>query len=1195
MSDRFRPLSMEQLTTWAFTELERKGSVFSVPVAAAFTPRTDHRFRRRELGVDLDTPWGVAAGPHTQMAQNIVAAWLAGARLIELKTVQTLDELEVNKPCIDVEDEGYNVEWSQELRVHQSFDEYLRAWVLVHALHRALGFPGERPGVVFNMSVGYNLEGIQRPNVQWYLDAMADASAWLPAYIDVVARLFPGVRDIDIPARISDSVTLSTMHGCPPDEIERISQYLIEDRGLHTTVKCNPTLLGAERVRGIVNDALGYRDVPIPDEAFGHDLRWEDAVPMFMRLRAAAAGRGVAFGLKLSNTLEVRNWRGAFDRDPTMYLSGRPLHAVTVNLAARISDAFEGSMPLSFAGGADAFNVPDLLASGLRTITVCSDLLKTGGYLRLLQYPREVDAAFDAVGATGIDDFVRRRAVAGGLVDQSADTIACTRANLRAYASRVTTDPRYAKATFSTGHSKTTRALGAFDCIAAPCLDECPVDQQVPRYMRAVREGDLAEAARITRLDNPLPAILGRVCDHHCEHTCVRTHLDEPLAIRQVKRFIMDAQADGTAPGQPPAPDAPRVAIVGAGPAGLAAAEWLTRAGAAVTILEEHPYPGGMVGGAIPAYRLPQAQIAQDIAILERLGVEFRYGVRVGRDVTVAGLLGDGFSAIFVAVGAQQGKRLGLPGEDAAGVLDGVDFLRLVREGRPPVVGPRVGVVGAGDTAMDCARSARRAGATHVQLVYRRTIDAMPADREEVAALREEGIEVVELARPVGLHVEDERLTGLVVRRTAYDGTRDASGRKVPRDVPDSDTELPLDSLILAISQSPVLDLFGDLAPELTQAGFVGTDPESLATSIPGVWAGGDVAAHGPASIVKAAADGKRAAASIARYLGLSSGTELPAAAGYRDTGDLDVSALTVRRAQRAYRVPVRATDLASRSGFDETALPYTADEARREAARCLDCDTLCSLCVGVCPNLALLTYEVAPMRAEVPVLTQGDWAFVPAGTRPFALAQRFQVAVLADLCNECGTCVTACPTAGRPYTDKPRLYVDAADFAAETDNAFRLLGDSAIEGRFGGATHRLDRRPGEPTCVYWAPGMRAVLDATTLAVLEVEVTGPAEQGERSLEPAAVLTALLAGISGSASHLPTGEEPIVGETGAARGSPRRCCLPADRQAGEPAHPARTRGGYVACCAPAAPPVRSGRVATARPAHQPRIERADRTV
>ena len=633
MSDRFRPLSMEQLTSWVFTELEQKGSIFNVPASAVFAPRPDHRFRRRELGVELDTPWGVAAGPHTQMAQNIVAAWLAGARLIELKTVQTLDELEVNKPCIDVEDEGYNVEWSQELRVHQSFDEYLRAWVLVHALHRALGFPGERPGVVFNMSVGYNLEGIRRPNVQWYLDAMADASAWLPAYVDVVARRFPAVREIDIPARISDSVTLSTMHGCPPDEIERISQYLIEERGLHTTVKCNPTLLGAERVRGIVNEELGYRDVPIPDEAFGHDLRWEDAVPMFERLRAVAAGRGVAFGLKLSNTLEVRNWRGVFDRDPTMYLSGRALHAVTVNLAARISDAFEGSMPLSFAGGADAFNLPDLLAGGLRTVTVCSDLLKTGGYLRLLQYPEQVDAAFDAVGATGIDDFVRRRALAGGLAPDARRPCRLRPlqpARLRRRASwstggtrrrrspPVTRRPR-ARSAPSTASPRrawtSARSTSRCPATCGPCARATsPRRPGSPGWTTRCRPSWVASAT--TTASTPAS---GRT-------STSRSRSGRSSASSWTRRPEGRPSADGQ--GRPrPAPErssARRVAIVGAGPAGLAAAEWLARAGAAVTILEEHPYPGGMVGGAIPAYRLPQAQIAQDLAVLQRLGVELQ-------------------------------------------------------------------------------------------------------------------------------------------------------------------------------------------------------------------------------------------------------------------------------------------------------------------------------------------------------------------------------------------------------------------------------------------------------------------------------------------------------------------------------------------------------------------------------------------
>ena len=293
MSDRFHPISMEQLTDWVFTELEEKDSLFNVPRSAFFVPKADDRFRLHKYGVDLDTPFGVAAGPHTQMAQNIIVSWLVGARLIELKTIQTLDELDVSKPCIDVEDEGYNVEWSQELKVFESFDEYLRAWVLIHALHHKFGWHGARPGMVFNMSVGYNLEGMLKPNVQWYFDTMADASDYLPAFVDIVAERYPAVREIDIPTQLSDTITLSTMHGCPPDEIEKISLYLLEERGLHTSVKCNPTLLGPDRVRGIINDALGFDDVPVPDEAFGHDLKYVDAVPMFHNLRRVAAARGL--------------------------------------------------------------------------------------------------------------------------------------------------------------------------------------------------------------------------------------------------------------------------------------------------------------------------------------------------------------------------------------------------------------------------------------------------------------------------------------------------------------------------------------------------------------------------------------------------------------------------------------------------------------------------------------------------------------------------------------------------------------------------------------------------------------------------------------------------------------------------------------------------------------------------------------
>ncbi len=716
MSDRFHPISMEQLTDWVFDELNAKDALFGVPRSAFFVPSGGHRYRTEKYGVELDTPFGVAAGPQTQMAQNIIVSWLVGARFIELKTIQTLDELEVSKPCIDVQDEGYNVEWSQELKVYESFDEYLRAWVLIHALHHKFGWHGDRPGMIFNMSVGYNLEGMLKPNVQWFFDAMNDASEYLQTYVDIVAGRYPEVRDIDIPSRLSDTITLSTMHGCPPDEIEKISLYLLEERGLHTSVKCNPTLLGADRVRAILNDDLSFSDVPVPDEAFGHDLKYADAVPMLHNLRRVAAGRGLTFGVKLSNTLEVDNWRGVFEGDEMMYLSGRALHALTTNLASKLSEEYRGNLLMSFAGGADCFNVSDLIGCGMKTITVCSDLLKTGGYLRMLQYMENLDAAMDEFGAVDTVDFIIKSAIAqpnfdefpmslrlaaigdsgldlprnlcdslhkalgagigervavsvvadwataAGFDSERAEVIVqltvktLARLNLRQKADDVRSDWRYQKHSFRMDRSKTARELYYFDCIEAPCHDECPVDQKVPQYMNAVRDGDFAEAVRITREDNPVSAILGRVCDHLCENTCIRTHLDQPLAIRHIKRFIMSHEEQPVVLGRKPAVPG-KVAIVGAGPAGIAAAQELGYAGFRVTIFEAHSYAGGMVGGAIPSYRLPRSDIDKDMAILDELGVEIRYDQKAGEDFTIDDLRNAGYVAVMVAVGAQLAKK----------------------------------------------------------------------------------------------------------------------------------------------------------------------------------------------------------------------------------------------------------------------------------------------------------------------------------------------------------------------------------------------------------------------------------------------------------------------------------------------------------------------------------------------------------
>jgi putative selenate reductase len=1136
MSDRFSPIAREQLFEWVFAELETRDSIFGIPRRHFFVPSAHDRLRTAAFGHPLETPFGPAAGPHTQMAQNIVAAWLCGARYIELKTVQTLDELNVSKPCIDMEDEGYNVEWSQELKIHQSFDEYLRAWVLIHALHHKLGFPGTSPGVVFNLSVGYDLAGIRQPNVQWFFDRMQDCSADKAAMIEQLARFHPAAADLDIPDCISDSVTLSTMHGCPSGEIENICAYLLRERRLHTFVKCNPTLLGAERVQRVLNDDLGFRDVVVPDAAFEHDLEYHDAVPLLRRLSGTAAGCDLEFGVKLTNTLEVGNFKTVFDdSEQTMYLSGRPLHAITVNLAADLAEEFSGRLPMSFSAGADCFNAPHLLGAGMQTITVCSDLLKTGGYLRLLQYLERADDAFKRVGAASVDEFVLNTAQPGA---GEGDVRRSALANLRRYARQTCLDPALRKDRFDTSHSKTRRRLGLFDCIEAPCMDACAVNQQVPHYMGAVREGDYEQAARLTRADNPIPAMLARVCDHLCEPVCIRTHLDEPLAIRHIKRFIVEQEngapaLDSRSPPAQPDPDR-RVAIIGAGPAGMSAAVELAQAGFCVEIFEMHPYAGGMVGGAIPQYRLPASVMDRDLATLEDLGVRIHYNTAAGRDIHLSQLRRDGFRKVIIAVGAQIGKKLGLDGEDCDGVMDALYFLRHSREGRPVPAGRRIGVIGAGDTAMDCARTAWRLSGgqegAKVTLIYRRTIDQMPADREEVHCLREEGIEVLELAKPHRLLIEDGKLRGLVCRRMEYRGDFDESGRKVPHEVPGSDAEVPLDTLILAISQHALLDFFDEHPVAVNRRGYIEADPVTFETSVPGIYAGGDVVNDGPSSIVEAAADGKAIARAI---LGSTDSQSRP-----QGTEPFDPADLLRRRGQREWRVPIPHSPVRDRKNFTEVVHGYNEQQARAEAARCLDCHAYCSLCVGVCPNLALQTIRVQPFAARLPALQIADGAIrAGSGTDSdpdtrFRVEQVFQIALLADLCNECGNCTTFCPTAGEPYRDKPRLYLDRAEFESQQDNAFmafrpgtaRAANGWAMDARWAGATHRIEfHENGDGLHLdYRSPAFRARIDPASFQIEQVEAdSGAVHAPSLSLEPCATMFVLLQGLRESMPHLPT--------------------------------------------------------------------------
>jgi putative selenate reductase len=1084
MSDRFHPLSLELLTGWIADELEFKRSVFGIPAALFFIPNSSDPYRTTVYGQDLETPLGVAAGPHSQLAQNIVVAWLCGARFIELKTVQTLDRIEVSKPCIDMQDEGYNIEWSQELRVEESYAEYLKAWVLIHALHRHFRFPGPDPGVIFNLSVGYDLKGIRSSNMQWFLDKVENAGPDLDATVDIVARRFPEILDGAIPARLSDNVTLSTMHGCPPEEIGAICSCLLGDRRLHTSVKLNPTLLGPERLRTILNDRLGFTDVFVTDETFEEDLTYGDALDLLRELSDSANTLGLAFGVKLTNTLAVTNNRRVFDpSEEAMYLSGRPLHALTVQLAHRLADDVDQPLLMSFSGGADSHNVAQLIRCGMKTVTVCSDLLRPGGYLRFGHYLEELETAMDAVEADSIDAFV-------GADAEDLELVEAARGNLRDYAETVLSDPAYHRQTFDRRRTKTARRLGPFDCIVAPCTDACDVDQKVPEYMRMVAAGDIEAAAAITRLDNPLAAILGRTCHHPCEPVCLRTHMDQPLAIREIKRYITDHE---------PAPEvamssgdaAPRVAVIGGGPCGLGAASFLARAGIGVTIFESRPESGGMVSATIPGYRAASHAIEHDLDCVRALGVEMRHGQEVGRDISLEALRAEGFSSIVVAIGARCGLRLGIEGEAGEGVLDGLDFLRAARIGELPELGTKIGVIGGGDVAMDCARTARRISGGEVTVFYRRTRAEMPAQKEELRDLSDEGGHLEELVTPQRILTTDGHLHAVEMVAMRL-GEPDDSGRRRPVRVPDSERIVELDSLIVAIGQRPDLSLFDGQDVALSPAGYLAVDPLTFETSIPGVYAGGDIAGDGPSNIVEACGDGRRIAeAIIARHAVSPESKKVPA-----EWPIFDRSEFLRRRARVEARVAIPHLPSEGRSGFAEVVLTLSRNDAEGEAARCLDCDVLCSTCDSVCPNRAIITYRARPQEIPIPQPAVVGKRRVQLPDSIFRIEQGPQVAVLADACNECGNCVTFCPTSDRPWRDKPRLFFDRDDFEAEAGNAFMLVRRDTARGlhaRFGGALHQLMEDGG--VLRYTSPTIDLAMDCETLAVLDSATRGALDDG----------------------------------------------------------------------------------------------------
>ena len=895
MSDRMTPIPFGNLMNWILEE-KKKGTVFGIRKPFHADPARAYEI----FGRKLETPFGPAAGPHTQLAQNIVAAYVAGSRFFELKTVQKIDgeDLPVNKPCIKADDECYNCEWSTELYVPQTFDEYVKAWFACKVLAKEMEL-GAADGFQFNMSVGYDLEGIKLPKVDNFIEGMKDASEtsifkecrqWL---LDNIGR-FEKVEAEDveaITANICNSVTLSTLHGCPPQEIERIARYLLEEKHVHTFIKCNPTLLGYEYARNLM-DSMGYDYVAFGDFHFKDDLQYGDAVPMLERLQQLADDKGLEFGVKITNTFPVDVKAGELPSEE-MYMSGKSLYPLSMSVAMKLAKDFGGKLRISYSGGADAFNIKEIVGAGIWPVTMATTLLKPGGYQRLEQIGRIFESVEPAAFA-GVDS---------GKVESLVEA--------------VKTDRHHVKAVKPLPSRKIKRPVPLTDCFVAPCEEGCPIHQDITAYLKLMGEGKAKEALEVILRKNPLPFMTGTICAHNCMSKCTRNFYETPVNIRRTKLEAAQGGFEAVMAEiqKPEITSDKKAAVIGGGPAGMAAAYFLAKGGMAVTIFEKEEKLGGVVRNVIPSFRISGEAIDKDVQILEAMGVEIRTGSYVASVEQVK----KDYDFVVLAVGAYKPGVLRL---DEGEAVNALEFLAQFKATDGKVdLGENVVVIGGGNTAMDTARAAKRnAGVKKVSLVYRRTKRYMPADAEELEMAIDDGVEFAELLAPVKL-AEGE----LVCRRMVL-GAVDASGR---RGVVETDeiVKVPADTVIAAVGEKVPGAFYEANGIAVDEKGRPQVNRDTLETSLPGVYAAGD-GLYGPATVVEAIRDGMQAAQAI----------------------------LGQEKMDQLFSLSDAETIYWRKGNLMEENPEYTD-------MRCLSCNSYCENCVEVCPNRANISLTVPGME----------------------------------------------------------------------------------------------------------------------------------------------------------------------------------------------------------------------------------------
>lgn len=898
MSDIMTCMPFGQLMDWVLQEKKGQDTVFGVHRPYTADPKNDMTIFTR----NLETPVGPAAGPHTQLAQNIIASYYAGARFFELKTVQKMDGAElsacVNKPCILADDEGYNCEWSTELTVPDAMGEYIKAWFILHVIAKEFGL-GAQDGFQFNISVGYDLAGIKGDKVNTFIDGMMEAKdtvifqecrKWLLDNADKFQNFTR--EDIEaIPSNVCNSATISTLHGCPPQEIESIANYLLTEKHLNTFVKCNPTLLGYDFARKTM-DEMGYDYMVFGDFHFRDDLQYEDAVPMLTRLMKLSEELGLEFGVKITNTFPVDVTRNELPSEE-MYMSGKALFPLSISLAAKLSAEFAGKLRISYSGGADYYNIDKIVGCGIWPVTMATTLLKTGGYQRFTQVADKVEGICPKKWE-GID--------VDALKKLAADAI---------------TDGHHVKNIKPVPNRKSTKEVPLLDCFYAPCSEGCPIHQDIPQYVALTGEGKYKEALEVILEKNALPFITGTLCAHNCMTKCTRNFYEESVNIRGTKLTAAEHGYEQLI-GEIKAgePNGKKVAVVGGGPAGIAAAYFLAREGAAVTIFEKEEKAGGVIRYVIPGFRIGDAAIDKDISFIQKMGVEICTNTEI---TSVADLKAQGYDAVILAIGAGKPGTLKL---EKGETVNALKFLRDFKANDGKLnIGKNVVVIGGGNTAMDTARAAKRTeGVEHVYLVYRRTKRYMPAAEDELLEVLEEGVEFKELLSPVSLD------GGRLLCKKMKLGQMDASGRAGVTETADV-VEVPADTVIVAVGEKIDTDFYTANQIVVDERGKAKVNDKTLETSVSGVYVAGD-GARGAATIVEGIRDAQLAVKDIL-------GKEITRDAAV--TGDV-------------------------KDCFEKKGILKHSKEAKTEEERCLTCNKVCENCVDVCPNRANISIKVPGM-----------------------------------------------------------------------------------------------------------------------------------------------------------------------------------------------------------------------------------------